>query len=872
MSHTWREHGLVLLLFLLLSLALTWPLARVFTDALVGVGDTRHSLWLLWHAKQALLTPEPLFSTQLLYYPLGITLLGSGLGPLLGVVTLPLWPLGPEAARNGATLIGFWLTGYGMYLLARGLGLGRSISFFAGTVLLAAPMHVGAVTAGHLPKVFLGLIPLSLLAAHHALDVKRPRWWAPVAGFMLLLTLLHSGNQFILAGIGVVFMMGAGILSSSREERGAVMRRAMLVSASTLVLTGPLLITTAVATSQPLFEAGRNLESVNYQPDLLQFLLPVRFTSRFTGSLVREALGDYVGSGFETAVFVSWTVLLLSLLALAHRDRRSRQWLLLALLAAVIALGPSLTIAGRTTFTEYNLPIIMPYAFLTALPGLDFWRTPGRFMLLGFVALAITAGFGLDWLRRRLPQQLRGLLVGAAVVLVLFESWPLPAAYETLPPVPPFYEQIAGDNEVYGVLDLPFRPMQKIGFFGSYVMYSSYYMSYQMTHGKGIAAGYLSRYYVHHPLFGHFLSNSISYAPLQSDVLVNGKPANRYANAAYELARHGYRYVVWHKQLAETIADDDGAWAEAAARTFVEEALDSRAPEYEDEYTRVYRVPTLAEGRPLTMTLALMESSWQNWLESRTGSRWAVSPAVFYVASPRSELAYLDITPSQFRSRGQGAPPQTGELTLECGGVSATAALTVNETTTLPLILPSGSSTLTTTLRTAGAGDLLDFAIEAVHLRTTGGAFPPPDIYINKSMQDNLTGSLVAIHGSGWYNAEGPAWRWAESPAELWVAWRSTTTGRVRLTLWPAALYDPAAPDGLGESGTMRIHVNGQLERAFAVEIDQPATVEVQVDPGWNRITLVLESENFQPADRQPGNGDQRQLSFALTRLEIESE
>ena len=42
-------------------------------------------------------------------------------------------------------------------------------------------------------------------------------------------------------------------------------------------------------------------------------------------------------------------------------------------------------VMGKIHFTEYELPIILPYAFLTALPGFDFLRTPGRFMLVGFV-------------------------------------------------------------------------------------------------------------------------------------------------------------------------------------------------------------------------------------------------------------------------------------------------------------------------------------------------------------------------------------------------------------------------------------------------------------------------------------------------------
>jgi hypothetical protein len=122
----WIEHSGILLFFLALSLALTWPLARDFTSALTGHNDALHFVWTLWHTRQALLGREPLFSTKLLYYPHGASLVTNAGGPLYGVFAFPFWSLGPEAAYNAALLIGFTLSGYCMYLLARSLFLPRA--------------------------------------------------------------------------------------------------------------------------------------------------------------------------------------------------------------------------------------------------------------------------------------------------------------------------------------------------------------------------------------------------------------------------------------------------------------------------------------------------------------------------------------------------------------------------------------------------------------------------------------------------------------------------------------------------------------------------------------------------------------------------
>jgi hypothetical protein len=152
---TWREHAVALLIYALLAVALSWPLPRLLTSQIVGEGgDPIHHLWLIWHTREALLGREPWFAAPLLYYPQGITLLTHGLGPVMGILALPFWPLGTLAAHNGALLVALWLTGYAMYLLGRSLGFGHGVALFGGVALISAPMCVGGLR-GHMTKVFL---------------------------------------------------------------------------------------------------------------------------------------------------------------------------------------------------------------------------------------------------------------------------------------------------------------------------------------------------------------------------------------------------------------------------------------------------------------------------------------------------------------------------------------------------------------------------------------------------------------------------------------------------------------------------------------------------------------------------------------------
>jgi hypothetical protein len=871
---SWREHGLVLLAYLILSIGLTWPLVPNFTGSLTGMGDNKHHLWMLWHTRQALLGQDSLFHTSLLYYPYGVTLLTNALGPLMGFFVLPFWPLGPEAVYNGAVLIGFWLTGYCMYLLARGLGFEPEAAFFAGIMLLASPMHLAAVY-GHLPQTFIGLPPLALLTLHYALDLRRSKWWALAVGVIMLLCILHSGEQFVFAGLAIMFFALAIWFAAKREQRRFLLLRGLLISVSVLVLTVPLLYAIGLAASDPNIIVDRNLESFDHQPDLVQFFLPVEF-SRLLGTISAVKLfPTCVKSPMETAVYLSWTGLLLCIIAQIGGDKRARRWLLFLLVSMVIALGPTLKVLGRSRFTEYELPIILPYALLTALPGLDFWRTPGRFMLVGSIGLGIAASFGLTWLRCKLPPGLRGPVTVAVIAIVLAEIWPKPWPQERMRPVPEFYRQIAHDQDRYGIFDLPIRPFQEMTFSSWYVYYSSYYQMYQLTHGKGIASGYIARPYTVHPVFGHLISESTSDAVVRDDMRVNGQPVNRYANAEYELARNGYRYVVYHKPQDWYPEYKPGSWGERISQQFIREVFGQRTPVVDDKLITVYQVGTVTEtAQSLTTTIALMESTEACWRERITGKRWGISPATFYIASPNPELAYLEVSLADIVDKS-GRWIGGGVLILESAhSISTSASIISNGVVTLPLVLAPGSQIITLTLqrdsRQGDAPSYLNFAINYVNLLTPHKL--PIDLVIDGHQQQKTDNPLLAAYGTGWYepeiwDASGHTWRWARSPAALWIY--SPMPRQVRITSVVGALYDPSSPLGKGSQGNLYITLGGQPLQTLEIRVGQPLVFDVMLRAGWNAVTLALEAGNYRPVDVQPGNGDGRWLSFAVREIDI---
>jgi hypothetical protein len=702
--------------FAVLTLAITWPAARTFTTHYIGdpSDDPRHNIWFIWHLLEAFFGRQPLYDVNLLYYPHGISLLTHGYGPVMGFLALPFLPWGIVAAHNGAVLLGFGLTGYALYLLARGLGFNQLVSLFAGTLLLAAPMHVIG-PEGHMGKSFFGLMPLALLAVHYALQPARSSRWAIVVAAVLLLNLLHNGLHFIESALAVAFFVTVALLTAAPAARRFFLGRALVIGASTLVLTGPLLFAIRRAASRPGLQVSATWESFEYQPDLVEFFLPPPFTRLLGGLTARLFTAFDVPGIIETAVFLSWVGLLFSLLALVSGRRQARVWLLFTAIWVVLAAGPVLSILGQRTFTSYGLPIILPYAFFTSLPGVDFLRTPGRLMFMGFTGFAIAAAFGLAWLHARYPRAAVPL-TAAAIVLVLLETWPQTLSQTPMPEAAPFYRELAGDPTMYGVFDLPANPREDKW----YVGYSSRYQIDQMTHGKGIAGGYISRSYAVHPLFPCLIPEL---RQPTADLLLDGEPATCFSNALHDLAYHNYRYVVWHKPGPD---DEYGADPSAVEETsaYLLSLFAGQEAVADDDWLLVYAVPSLAE-----IAGELTYGFQYNWHESEEGGvrRWARSPATLFISAPEAQEAILEITPESIYDPDY-APPVRGDLRVELDGdLVAILPIEVGQTARLPLEIGAGFHTVSLSLEAGnfrpsdrGSTDRrwLSFAISAINLVT----------------------------------------------------------------------------------------------------------------------------------------------------------
>ena len=147
--------------------------------------------------------------------------------------------------------------------------------------------------------------------------------------------------------------------------------------------------------------------SVRYSADLLAIFTPSFRHPLFDRlDYTRQVLGVNIDEG---AAYVGMIAAVLGLIAV-WKVRAARWWLILALVAWVLALGPLLKIFDQPVsftidgFTSY---ITLPFALIANLPLISLARTPGRFDFVLALAVAVMAGYGAAWLWDRVRSQPR---------------------------------------------------------------------------------------------------------------------------------------------------------------------------------------------------------------------------------------------------------------------------------------------------------------------------------------------------------------------------------------------------------------------------------------------------------------------------------
>jgi len=178
-----RRRGIdlaVALLFLALSVAMTWPLARNLPRAVSDWGDPYlNACYLDWDVYAATHSGARLFDAPVLY-PNRNTLAFSEHLCGIAIFAAPLRWLGagPITAANILWILGFAFTGFATYILGRSVTGSIGAGIVAGIFAAFLPWRFGQLS--HLQIAFAGWLPLMIAAL---LRFARQRTWANAAIF-----------------------------------------------------------------------------------------------------------------------------------------------------------------------------------------------------------------------------------------------------------------------------------------------------------------------------------------------------------------------------------------------------------------------------------------------------------------------------------------------------------------------------------------------------------------------------------------------------------------------------------------------------------------------------------------------------------------
>lgn len=438
----WQENLLVLLLYTLLTAALTYP-ALFFLRAKVpgGPEDNFHFLWELWYVAHALfeLHKSPFFDPDV-FVPFGYSLIrNQDLSPGTVLLFSPLTHFFGEVFTYNFLILGsFVLTAFGVYLLARELWANRAAALLAGIIVGFCPYRF-AHAEGHLSIVSTEWIPFFFLYLERLISKPRPKN-AILAGVFFGLSAWATWYYFLMVPIAAAFYVAFRIHWGAPGKELRHLLKLSLISASiALAFVLPFLIPYYVATHGAVVDYRGAGESQAFAAALADYVIPPTTHLLWgpqVGQLWRNGANGLWQS--EWQLYLGMAALFLAIAGVFHRRRRVVIALIaMALSCLLLSFGPGIYFThppplSSSTNDVALSPILAPGRLLRQLPGfnnLRAWARLGFFVELS-VGLLAAAGLVrlLDWIKERFHAR-AAIQVGMVAIicgLVVLDVFPRP--------------------------------------------------------------------------------------------------------------------------------------------------------------------------------------------------------------------------------------------------------------------------------------------------------------------------------------------------------------------------------------------------------------------------------------------------------------
>ncbi len=640
------DHAGVFLGYLLISLVLTWPLVLHWQTAVVGgiqpgtvppdynprflyggFEDASQNVWNVWWTGWALEHGQNPYWSSMLYYPQGVQMYLQTLNLPSTLAVQPVHALvGPVAAYNVSVLLACALTGYGTFLLVRAFVPGMAIPFLCGALLMAGPFHLMKIQTNQLNLVSMQWLPLFFLAlvwldrqaehrddpVHHAsyrpqtiaAIARHPTFAVLFAVAMFSLAALTDWYWGLICAIYALLWMGLRLVTT--PTYAVLVRRYMWFGAGVLVCLAPVFLGIARVDAADIPAMG-NLSTwqgyvAGYSADALGLFFPSVFHP-LGGEWARHLLANvspgYAPDGWYVAA--GWVLLACAAWGIWVSWRTHWRLLIIAAVAWVLSLGPSLRVAGVDT----GMPL--PYAIIQHVPLLGMARRPSHFAAIVFVLAAVFAGIGLHQLRVTLPPRRWAMLLIGVSILAVIELWP-PRRDLFHFEQADLFGRIA--TQPGALADLPMEWME-----------TSRSLRHQMLHQQPIMAGYVARRPVYYTRRYMPHLNWISSMRVEPDIV----PLTHDDLAAMQCA-----YPVRHLLVNKQVTPPERLPELAAVVTALSDG--PLPPAFEDERYLWYDVPLYPDH---CQPFVYLGAGWHEREYNQTNQwRWARDASDIWLVNP----------------------------------------------------------------------------------------------------------------------------------------------------------------------------------------------------------------------------------------------
>jgi hypothetical protein len=463
------------LLFILLSIAMTWPLARNLRCAVSDPGDPFLNAWILdWDHHATFHAPLSLFDANA-FHPSKHALAFSENLYGIAILLIPLRLAGaaPLTAYNLAILAGFAFSGFGAWLLGRQLTGSSAAGVAAGVFYAFVPFRFTQLS--HIQHVWGGWLPVLLAALlHYAAGPSAKR--AALFGATFLMNGLTNIHWLLFGSLAIAGTI-AILMVAERVAWSRVVGRWL-----------PLFVATAVALLLllpflwPYQEASRAYGMVRRSQEARDYSArPADWLISNPHVHLYGALSD-AGVDPERWLFPGFLSLLLAatgtVVGLRVGGRRSPELhpgairdqqpatLYVGVASWWLLLGFIGSLGMRTPFHRFLFTYVLGFRAV---------RVPARWAMVAYVGLAMLIAVAAAAMARR-----RQWIAALTAVAFLLELRVAPIRwYLTLPDAPPVYRWLKTADVHGGVLELPFDENK-----------SEYgYLFYAMTHHRPLLNG-----------------------------------------------------------------------------------------------------------------------------------------------------------------------------------------------------------------------------------------------------------------------------------------------------------------------------------------------------------------------------------------------